>query len=139
MMKTVLAVACATMLKLGLALAADAPAQSHAPKGQPQASPGQIAFNTYCRTCHSWIKGDNRLGPSLYGVVGRKAGTAPGYALYSQSMKDAGWIWTEAMINDWITDPYKILPNTNMKPFPGIHDEAERKKIITFLKSNRDK
>ncbi len=123
---TVIALACAALLELGLASAADTE------------SPGKIAFNTYCRTCHSWIKGDNRLGPSLYGVVGRKAGTAPGYTNYSPSMKDSGIVWTEDMINKWITDPYKILPNTNMKPFPGIADAATREKIIAFLKSNHD-
>jgi len=38
----------------------------------------EISFNDHCRECHSFLKGDNRLGPSLYGVVGRKAGTEPG-------------------------------------------------------------
>ncbi len=40
---------------------------------------GQIAFNNACRTCHSVRDGDNRLGPSLYGIVGKKAGTVSGY------------------------------------------------------------
>ena len=40
----------------------------------------ELAFNDHCRECHSFLKDDNRLGPSLYGVVGRKAGTLPGYA-----------------------------------------------------------
>lgn len=99
---------------------------------------GEIKFNTYCRQCHSWLKGDNRLGPSLYGIVGRKAGTAPGYLGYSSAMKEAGWIWTRAMINEWITNPYKILPDTNMRPFPGIPDQKTRTLIIDFLASHHD-
>lgn len=38
----------------------------------------EITFNDHCRECHSFLKNDNRLGPSLYGVVGRKAGMEPG-------------------------------------------------------------
>jgi cytochrome c len=126
--KAVLSViACATVLRLGLALADDA-----------QPPPGKITFNTYCRTCHSYLKDDNRLGPSLYGIVGRKAGTEPGYMLYSQGMKDSGIVWSADMIDKWISDPYKILPNTNMKPFPGVPDPTQRQKIITFLQSNHD-
>ena len=46
----------------------------------------EITFNDHCRECHSFVKDDNRLGPSLYGVVGRKAGVLPGYG-FSQSLK----------------------------------------------------
>ncbi len=121
-------IACAAVLSAGTALAADA-----------TETPGKIAFNTYCRTCHSWIKGDNRLGPSLHGVIGRKAGTAPGYPNYSQGRTASGIVWTPEMIDKWITDPYKILPETNMRPFPGIANPAERKKIIDFLEQNSPK
>ena len=104
----------------------------------PDAAGGEIKFNTFCRQCHSFVKGDNRLGPSLYGVVGRKAGTAPGYLAYSSSMKSAGWVWTPEMIDMWITNPYKILPNTNMRPFPGVPDPKTRQQIIAFLASHHD-
>jgi cytochrome c len=117
---------CAAILKLGVALPAD------------EAAEGKILFNTYCRTCHSWIKGDNRLGPSLYAVVGRKAGTAPNYNNYSAGVRESGIVWTEDMIDKWITDPYKILSDTNMKPFPGVPNPEQRKKIIAFLNSNHD-
>ena len=99
---------------------------------------GEIKFNTFCRQCHSFVKGDNRLGPSLYGVVGRKAGTAAGYLAYSSSMKMAGWVWTPEMIDMWITNPYKILPNTNMRPFAGVPDPKTRQLIISFLASRHD-
>lgn len=112
---------------------ADAASTAQADSGE-----GEIKFNTFCRQCHSFLKGDNRLGPSLYGIVGRKAGTAPGYLGYSSAMKAAGWTWTPAMIDQWITNPYKILPNTNMRPFPGVPDEKTRRMIIAFLSSHHD-
>jgi cytochrome c len=49
----------------------------------------EITFNDHCRECHFFVKDDNRLGPSLYGVVGRKAGALPGFG-YSESLKDSG-------------------------------------------------
>jgi len=42
-------------------------------------SDSKIAFNDHCRECHSFLKGDNRLGPTLYGTVGRKAGSIPDF------------------------------------------------------------
>ena len=135
-------VAIAALLCGGTLLAADKSSDS-SEHTEVTASPsgdagGEIKFNTFCRQCHSFVKGDNRLGPSLYGVVGRKAGTAPGYLAYSSSMKMAGWLWTPEMIDKWITNPYKILPNTNMRPFPGVPDAKTRQTIIAFLASRRD-
>ena len=57
-------------------------------------SDDQMAFNNACRTCHSIKEGDNRLGPSLHGVVGRKAGSLEGFA-FSSAMKSAGIVWDE--------------------------------------------
>ncbi len=94
---------------------------------------GMLAFNNHCRQCHSYIKGDNRLGPSLYGVVGRKAGTAPGYGNYSDSVKNSGITWTPENIEKWITNPEAFIPNNNMKPFGGVADADVRRKIISFL------
>jgi len=135
--------ASAALLCGGTILAADKSSKKTKPteassSAAPDAAGGEIKFNTYCRQCHSFVKGDNRLGPSLYGVVGRKAGTAPGYLAYSSSMKMAGWVWTPEMIDMWITNPYKILPNTNMKPFPGVADPKVRQQIIAFLASHHD-
>ncbi|MFT3730353.1 MAG: c-type cytochrome [Hyphomicrobium sp.] len=96
---------------------------------------GQEAFNNNCRTCHSWKEGDNRLGPSLHGVVGRKAGTAPGFG-FSGAMKSSGITWDDASLDKFVTNPNGLVPNNNMKPFGGIADAATRKQIIDFLKSN---
>ncbi len=97
---------------------------------------GMLAFNNHCRQCHSYKQGDNRLGPSLYGVVGRKAGTAPKYGNYSDSLKNSGITWTPEQIDKWITNPEAVVPNNNMKPFPGVADAEQRTAIISFLKSD---
>jgi cytochrome c len=52
-----------------------------------KAKPGEAAFNNNCRTCHSAKEGDNRLGPSLHGIVGAKAGSKSGYPNYSGALK----------------------------------------------------
>lgn len=95
----------------------------------------QAAFNSNCRQCHSAKEGDNRLGPSLAGIVGAKAGTRQGYPNYSQAMKSSGVTWDEATLDKFIANPESVVPNNNMKPFGGVPDPAVRKKIIEGLKS----
>lgn len=95
----------------------------------------ELAFNDHCRECHSFVKDDNRLGPSLYGVVGRKAGTLPGYA-YSESVKASGVTWDEATLDKWIANPGAVIPGNQMSPpFGGVADAQVRARIIAFLKT----
>jgi cytochrome c len=95
----------------------------------------EISFNDHCRECHSFVKDDNRLGPSLYGVVGRKAGTEPGYA-FTQSMQESGITWTGATLDKWIANPGAVVPGNGMSPpYSGISDPAIRQRIIAFLNS----
>jgi cytochrome c len=122
---TVSAVACAALLKL----AGGVPAEV--------ADGGHTTFNNHCRTCHSTKQGDNRLGPSLYGVFGAKAGSVAGYTNYSQSLLKSGITWNESTLDKYIENPEAVVPNNNMKPFAGIPDSAERQKIIEYLKSIR--
>ena len=95
----------------------------------------EITFNDHCRECHSFLKGDNRLGPSLYGVVGRKAGLEPGYG-YTQSLKDSGVTWDEPTLDKWIANPGAVIPGNGMSPpYSGVADPEVRQRIIAFLKS----
>jgi cytochrome c len=94
----------------------------------------QMTFNNACRTCHSMKERDNRLGPSLAGVVGRKAGTVPGYQ-YSSSMQSSGITWDEATLDRFIANPDEVVGGNKMKPFTGIADAGQRKEIVGFLKS----
>jgi cytochrome c len=97
-----------------------------------QDNAGQIAFNNACRTCHTVREGDNRLGPSLYGVIGRKAGSSPNYA-YSESMKKADIVWDKQTLDRFIANPDQVVPGNNMKPFGGIGSAEERAKLIEYL------
>jgi len=108
-----------------IALCAPAPAQDA----------GQIAFNNACRTCHTTREGDNRLGPSLHSVIGRKAGSLPAYNNYSESMKKAELVWDKSNLDRFIANPDQVVAGNNMKPYGGIASAEERGKIIAFLES----
>jgi cytochrome c len=99
-----------------------------------QSDDGQVAYNNACRTCHSFKPDDNRLGPTLHGIVGRKAGSIEGFA-FSPSMKASGITWDEATLDKFITDPNQVVSGHKMQPFGGIADAGERKKIIEYLKT----
>ena len=85
-----------------------------------------------CAVCHSDAKGaPNKLGPNLFGVVGRKAGTFPGYS-FSAAMKRAGFVWTPVKLSDYLASPQKVVPGNNM-PFAGIADPKQRADIVAYL------
>jgi cytochrome c len=99
------------------------------------AEDGQLAFNNVCRTCHTLGEGDNRLGPSLHKIIGRKAGSLPNYN-YSSSMKRADLVWDRATLDRFISNPDQVIPGNNMKPYSGLTSAEERAKIIAFLEAN---
>ena len=112
------------------------------PSALPQASQGtedgagQQAFNNACRTCHMVKEGDNRLGPNLHRVVGRKAGSLPDYG-FSSAMKEAGFVWDEEKLDRFIANPDEVVPGNSMKPYGGLASSEDRKKIIAFLAQAR--
>ena len=87
----------------------------------------QQAFNNACRTCHMVKEGDNRLGPNLYKVVGRKAGSLPDYN-YSSAMKEADFVWDEDKLDRFIANPDEVIPGNNMKPYGGLASGDDREK-----------
>jgi len=95
---------------------------------------GQLAFNNSCRTCHSVKEGDNRLGPNLYKVVGRKAGSLPNYG-YSAAMKNADFVWDKGKLDQFIADPDAVVRGNNMKPYGGLASADTRAKVIAYLES----
>ena len=101
------------------------------------ADEAQLAFNNHCRTCHVTKAGDNRLGPSLHGVIGREAGSAEGFG-YSSAMADAGIVWDEQTLDRYIENPEAVVPGNNMKPYAGITSAEERAKIIAHLKAESE-
>lgn len=100
-----------------------------------QDDPGKLLFNNACRTCHTLDPGDNRLGPTLHAVVGRKAGSLPDYP-YSPAMKGSPLVWDEASLDRFIENPDAAVPGHNMKPYAGIAAPEERASIIAYLKAN---
>lgn len=94
---------------------------------------GQLLFNNACRTCHTVKEGDNRLGPNLYKILGRKAGSVPNYA-YSSAMRSADFVWDKEKIDRFIENPDTVVPGNKMKPYDGLAP-ADRAKVISFLES----
>lgn len=89
-----------------------------------------------CAICHSNNKGaPARIGPNLFGVVGRKAGTAPEFS-YSAAMKKAGWVWTPDKIAAYAQHPQVVVPGNRMA-FGGLssaHDAADVAAYLASLK-----
>jgi cytochrome c len=90
-----------------------------------------------CQACHTFNKGEpNRVGPNLYGVVGRDRASAPGFN-YSAAMKAKGGKWTAEDLNHFLTNPRGFIPGTSMT-FQGLPRGSERADVITFLNSKSD-
>lgn len=86
-----------------------------------------------CSACHAVGEGaQNSVGPVLNGVVGRPAGTYPGYR-YSSAMRKSGLTWDEATLSKYLRAPDKVLPGTKMA-FPGVASDADLAAVIAFLK-----
>jgi cytochrome c len=96
---------------------------------------GQVAFNNACRTCHTLRQGDNRLGPNLHKIIGRRAGSLPDYG-YSSAMKGTDLVWDKAALDRFITNPDQVVFGHNMKPYGGLASAEERAKIIAFLEAS---
>ncbi|MET4120356.1 cytochrome c [Bradyrhizobium sp. JR1.5] len=93
----------------------------------------QQAFNNSCRTCHSVKEGDNRLGPNLNKIVGRKAGSLPNYN-YSASMKEAGFVWDKDKLIRFMVKPDEVVSGNKMQPYGGVSAE-EAAKVIAYLEA----
>jgi cytochrome c len=115
------------LIALGvLALGATAFAQT--PTGD--AAAGEKIFNQ-CKACHSVKAGENRVGPSLHGVIGRKAGAAEGFK-YSDAMKTSGVIWTPENIDKYLADPKGFIPGNKMA-FAGLKKPEDRQNVLAYL------
>lgn len=98
--------------------------------GDPAA--GEKVF-AKCKVCHQIGEGaKNALGPELNGVVGRKAGSAPGYN-YSAANKGSGLTWDEATLKRYLKDPRAVVPGTKMI-FAGLSNEKDIDNVIAYLK-----
>jgi cytochrome c len=106
-------------------------------RAEGDAAAGERAF-VVCRACHQiGPTAKNFVGPVLNGVVGRKAGTYPGYN-YSPANKDSGLTWDEATLEKYLANPQAVVPHTKMI-FPGVKDPQKVKDIIAYLQQYDEK
>ncbi|MBC2651388.1 cytochrome c family protein [Novosphingobium flavum] len=109
-----------------LAMAPAAHAAGDAVKGK--------AVFAQCAACHKAdASGKSTIGPNLWKVVGRPAGTQPGFN-YSPAMKGAKRAWTEANLDAYLAAPAKAVPGNRM-PFAGLKDATARANVIAYLKT----
>ena len=95
------------------------------------AAAGEKIF-AHCAPCHSTKSGENKFGPSLAGVVGRKSGTVPGFN-YSPALKAQNVTWDEANLDAWLQGPGKFVHGTKM--IYSVPDEKDRQDVIAYLKT----
>jgi cytochrome c len=95
---------------------------------------GQLLFNNACRTCHTVKDGDNRLGPNLHAILGRKSGALKDYP-YSDSMAKSDLTWDKATLDRFLANPEAVVRGNKMQPYGGLSAD-DRAKVIAYLEKN---
>lgn len=96
------------------------------------AAAGKLVF-AQCRTCHVTDAGVNKTGPSLNGIVGRKAGSVAGFT-YTPANAGSGITWTKEKLYQYLEKPQRVVPQTKMI-FAGLPDAQKRADIIAYLEN----
>ena len=94
---------------------------------------GQTVFKVQCGICHAVAQGKNMVGPTLFGVVGRKSGTVEGFR-YSAANKSADITWDATILDKYLTAPREVVPGTIMT-YAGLKDETKRADLIAYLET----
>ena len=94
---------------------------------------GQAVFKTQCGICHSPSLGKNMVGPSLFGITGRKSGSVEGFH-YSAPNKSADITWSAETLDKYLTAPREVVPGTTMT-YAGLKDDAKRADLIAYLET----
>lgn len=99
------------------------------------AAAGQAVFEKTCKGCHTIGRAaQHAFGPELNGLIGRKAGSMPGYK-YSDEMQASGIVWSEANLTAFIAAPTDVVPGTRMH-FWGLSDPQKVADLLAWLKAN---
>jgi len=101
--------------------------------GEAEQIAGRTLFQDHCIFCHALKPGARHFGPSLYGVVGRKAGADAGFP-YSDALKNSGIVWTEENLRKWIASTTSIV-STTLMPHTTVADPAEQIYLVAFLRT----
>jgi len=99
------------------------------------AAAGEAVFKKTCAVCHTTEVGKNKIGPSLFGVVGRHSASLSDYT-YSDAMKKADKTWDDQTLDTYLTNPRALVPGTKMI-FVGLKSDEDRQNIIAFLESQK--
>jgi cytochrome c len=99
---------------------------------EADAARGKKVYRTWCVGCHGDKEAAATAGPSLIGLMGRRAGTVDG-TRYARNLYDANIVWDEQSLNRYLAGPSKEVHGTIM-PI-GVHDASERADLIAYLKS----
>jgi cytochrome c len=94
---------------------------------------GEKIFKAQCGICHAVVAGQNRIGPTLFGVVGRTAGSVPGFN-YTADHKKLGVTWDAATLDKYLTNPRAMVPDTSML-YAGLKDDAKRADLVAYLET----
>ena len=94
---------------------------------------GEKIFKTQCGICHAVAAGENRIGPTLFGVVGRPAGGVPGFN-YTADHKKLGVTWDAATLDKYLANPRAMVPDTSMV-YAGLKDDAKRADLVAYLET----
>jgi cytochrome c len=94
------------------------------------ATRGEEIYNSRCIACHS--PDANRVGPKHRGVVGRTAGSVPGFN-YSKAVRSSGVVWSEEALDRWLTNPQAFIPGQRMNF--KVADVADRADLIAYLRT----
>lgn len=98
------------------------------------AAAGEQVFRRICSTCHiATAEGRRGVGPTLFGVVGRKSGTVDGFR-YSPANQAAGIVWTPEILDKYIANPREVVPGTSMT-YAGLRNDADRANVIAYLQT----
>jgi cytochrome c2 len=92
---------------------------------------GKSVFTSACSICHSPQPGKNMVGPSLFGVVGRKTASVPGFH-YSPANQNANLTWDAATLDKYLQAPRSVIPGTTMT-YGGLKDDTKRADLIAYL------
>lgn len=114
-----------------LALAAAVMTAVAIPAAAQDLALGKAQFKMACAVCHAEVAGKNGVGPTLFKIVGSKAGEVPGFN-FSPAMKNSKIKWDAKALDEYLTAPAKRIPGNRM-PYPGQPDAAKRAAVIAYL------
>jgi cytochrome c len=117
---------------LSLFVAAPLSAAVH-PAAAADPAAGKSVFQSICSNCHTVQPGANKIGPTLFGLVGRTTGSVPGYS-YSAQNKAANLTWDAATLDKYLTAPRETIPGTKMT-YGGLKDATKRADLIAYLET----